>query len=110
MTTIEITSVGDDDGYTVTLHDAGTTTHHRVGVPSALLVTLGLGSGSGSGSASGSGSGSGDEERLVRMSFEFLLEREPPGSILPVFDLDIIGRYFPEYVATMRRQVGPPAS
>jgi hypothetical protein len=106
MTTIEITSVGDDDGYTVTLHDAGTTTHHRVGVPSALLVTLGLGSGSGSGSASGSG----DEERLVRMSFEFLLEREPPGSILPVFDLDIIGRYFPEYVATMRRQVGPPAS
>jgi len=106
MTTIEITSVGDDDGYTVTLHDAGTTTHHRVGVPSALLVTLGLGSASGS----GSGSGSGDEERLVRMSFEFLLEREPPGSILPVFDLDIIGRYFPEYVATMRRQVGPPAS
>lgn len=103
MTTIEITSAGDD-GYTVTLHDAGTTTHHRVGVPSALLVTLGLGS------ASGSGSGSGDEERLVRMSFEFLLEREPPGSILPVFDLDIIGRYFPEYVATMRRQVGPPAS
>ena len=92
MTTIEITSAGDD-GYTVTLHDAGTTTHHRVGVPSALLV-----------------SGSGDEERLVRMSFEFLLEREPPGSILPVFDLDIIGRYFPEYVATMRRQVGPPAS
>jgi hypothetical protein len=105
MTTIEITSAGDD-GYTVTLHDAGTTTHHRVGVPSALLVTLGLGSASGS----GSGSGSGDEERLVRMSFEFLLEREPPGSILPVFDLDIIGRYFPEYVATMRRQVGPPAS
>ena len=105
MTTIEITSAGDD-GYTVTLHDAGTTTHHRVGVPSALLVTLGLGSAS----ASGSGSGSGDEERLVRMSFEFLLEREPPGSILPVFDLDIIGRYFPEYVATMRRQVGPPAS
>ena len=103
MTTIEITSAGDD-GYTVTLHDAGTTTHHRVGVPSALLVTLGLGS------DSGSGSGSGDEERLVRMSFEFLLEREPPGSILPVFDLDIIGRYFPEYVATMRRQVGPPTS
>jgi hypothetical protein len=103
MTTIEITPSGEH-GYTVTLHDAGTSTHHRVGVPPALLVTLGLGS------DSGSGSGSGDEERLVRMSFEFLLEREPPGSILPSFDLDVIGRYFPEYVATMRRQVGPPTS
>jgi hypothetical protein len=34
---------------------------------------------------------------LVRRSFEFLLEREPPGSILREFDLSVIRRYFPEY-------------
>jgi hypothetical protein len=36
-------------------------------------------------------------EELVRRSFEFLLEREPPQSILPRFGLDEIERYFPEY-------------
>jgi hypothetical protein len=34
---------------------------------------------------------------LVRRSFEFLLEREPPESILRRFDLAVIQRYFPEY-------------
>jgi hypothetical protein len=39
---------------------------------------------------------------LVRRSFEFLLEREPKGSILRRFDLPLIGRYFPEYERTIR--------
>jgi hypothetical protein len=39
---------------------------------------------------------------LVRRSFEFLLEREPKGSILARFDLPLIGRYFPEYERTIR--------
>jgi hypothetical protein len=45
------------------------------------------------------GRGQGDEavEDLVRRSFDFLLEREPPSSILPRFDLSVIQRYFPEY-------------
>lgn len=38
-------------------------------------------------------------ESLVKASFEFLLEREPPQSILGSFDLPDIGRYFPEYEA-----------
>jgi len=33
----------------------------------------------------------------VKASFAFLLEREPPGSILHSFDLTEIARYFPEY-------------
>ncbi|TMC54424.1 MAG: hypothetical protein E6J20_05010 [Chloroflexi bacterium] len=45
--------------------------------------------------------GGGDQpaevEDLVRRSFDFLLEREPPGSILREFDLSVIQRYFPEY-------------
>jgi hypothetical protein len=36
-------------------------------------------------------------EELVLASFRFLLERERKESILREFDLDVIGRYFPEY-------------
>ena len=39
---------------------------------------------------------------LVRRSFAFLLERESKTSILPRFDLPLIGRYFPEYERTIR--------
>jgi hypothetical protein len=38
-----------------------------------------------------------DVEELVVRSFEFLLEREPPSSILRRFELSAIQRYFPEY-------------
>ena len=47
-----------------------------------------------------------DDEAVVRESFVFLLEREPPESILPSFSLDIIRRYFPEYDDEMRRRLG----
>jgi hypothetical protein len=36
-------------------------------------------------------------EDLVKRSFEFLLEREPPQSILRRFGLADIEHYFPEY-------------
>ena len=36
-------------------------------------------------------------EDLVKKSFEFLLEREPAGSILQEFNLSVIQKYFPEY-------------
>jgi len=44
-----------------------------------------------------------DPADLVRRSFEFLLAREPKESILPVFDLSVIERYFPEF----EREMGP---
>jgi hypothetical protein len=43
---------------------------------------------------------------LVEASFAFLLEREPPSSILRAFDLPVIGRYFPDFEATMRASRG----
>lgn len=46
-----------------------------------------------------------DLERVVRASFEFLLEREPASSILPEFSLDVIGRYFPEYEDELPRRL-----
>jgi hypothetical protein len=45
-------------------------------------------------------------EELVRRSFEFLLEREPKESILEEFELPVIGRYFPEYEAEIKKRLG----
>lgn len=42
-------------------------------------------------------------EAFVRACFAFLLEREPKESILRTFDVGVIGRYFPEFGATIRR-------
>jgi len=42
-------------------------------------------------------------EDLVSRSFDFLLQREPPASILRKFDLSVIQRYFPEYDREIRR-------
>lgn len=47
------------------------------------------------------------EEDLVRESFIFLLEREPPTSILSRFGLGVIGQYFPEYPSEIRGRHGP---
>ena len=47
--------------------------------------------------------GSADAETLIRKSFEFLLQREPNTSILHSFDLPVIGRYFPDYEATIKK-------
>jgi hypothetical protein len=44
--------------------------------------------------------------RLVRASFEFLLEREPRESILRSFDLEVIGRYFAGWEHEMRASGG----
>lgn len=46
-----------------------------------------------------------DPGRLVERSFAFLLEREPPESILRTFELAVIGRYFPEYEPEIRRRM-----
>lgn len=45
-------------------------------------------------------------ERLIQVSFEFLLEREPKESILRSFALPVIARYFPEYPTEIRRRLG----
>ena len=61
------------------------TSRHRVSVPTRF--------------------GDEDLERVVRASFEFLLEREPASSILSEFSLDVIGRYFPEYEDELPRRL-----
>ena len=46
-------------------------------------------------------------ERLVELSFEFLLEREQRESILRRFGLSAIGRYFPEFERAIRTRPAP---
>jgi hypothetical protein len=46
-----------------------------------------------------------EPNELIRQSFEFLLERESKESILPQFDLPLIGRYFPEYERELKRKI-----
>jgi hypothetical protein len=87
---IEVTHVGEHS-YAVAITGRASTSAHRVVVPPALLSKLGL--------------VSLDEARLVRASFEFLLEREPASAILPRFDLDVIGQYFPEFLGTIRSRL-----
>jgi hypothetical protein len=45
-----------------------------------------------------------DVEDLVRRSFDFLLQREPPSSILQTFDLSVIERYFAEYDRVIKKR------
>jgi hypothetical protein len=46
-----------------------------------------------------------EPQELIRLSFEFLLARELKESILPEFDLPLIGRYFPEYEPELKRRI-----
>ena len=91
MTDIDVQTTDAADGWTclVRVADARGPSEHRVRVARADLERL--------------APGADDPTDLVRRSFEFLLAREPKESILASFDLPVIGRYFPEYEATIRR-------
>ena len=92
MPRIDITTTPKSEGWLcdVTVGN-GATTHHRVRVRQADLARL--------------APGASDPEDLVRASFGFLLEREPPQSILREFDIPVIGRYFPDYEREIGRRL-----
>jgi hypothetical protein len=92
MTTIDVDCPTAGNGWrcSVLLTDPdGSQTRHEVVVSRADLERL--------------APGAVDPADLVRHSFEFLLERESKDSILRRFELPVIGGYFPEYEATIRR-------
>ena len=75
----------------VSVEADGSTSEHEVLVDRATLDDLAPGA---------------TPEALVAESFRFLLEREPPESILRSFELPIIGRYFADYAEEIRRRLG----
>jgi len=77
--------------FRVTVHDGKSETSHQVTVPERLIGELGV--------------AEDDLERVVRESFEFLLEREPASSIMSEFSLEVIARYFPEYEEELPRRL-----
>jgi hypothetical protein len=93
LPTIEVAALpqpGGDWLCRVIVRDARSRSEHQVRVTQADLDRL--------------APDSADPTDLVRRSFVFLLEREPKEAILRAFDLAVIGRYFPEYEATIRRR------
>jgi hypothetical protein len=77
--------------YGVELEEGNEITGHKVRLPQSFLDDLLL-------------SGV-DEERIVRETFDFLLEREPATSILPEFSLEDVTRYFPEFPEELQRRL-----
>jgi hypothetical protein len=88
--TITVTRL-TDSSFRVTVEEGGSRTVHEVTASPQEVERFG-------------GPGA-DAERLVGMSFEFLLEREPKEAILPRFSLATIERYFPEYATVIRQRL-----
>jgi hypothetical protein len=88
---VEVEIAERDDGWlaTVRVEAGATSTEHEVTVRRETYDALTAGVVA--------------PEELVRASFAFLLEREPPSAILRQFDLDAISRYFPEYEREVRK-------
>jgi hypothetical protein len=73
---------GDSWSADVWVHDPRGRSRHRVRVSQEELLRYGRGR---------------SVDELIQASFEFLLQREPPSSILADFELSTIERYFPEF-------------
>jgi hypothetical protein len=56
----------------------------RVGVPPELAARLAA-----------------DPESVAKATIAFLLDREPPGSILAAFECSVVSGYFPDYEAEL---------
>jgi len=90
MAEIEITRIGDGR-FRVEVREGSSKSVHEVTAPADIVRRYG---------------GEASAERLIEVSFEFLLEREPKESILSRFELPVIERYFPEYAADIRERLG----
>jgi hypothetical protein len=90
MTTMRIVSMAPGE-FGVELTEGHEITGHKVRLPPAFLDDLLL--------------AGVDEERIVRETFDFLLEREPATSILPDFSLTDVSRYFPEFPEELVRRL-----
>jgi hypothetical protein len=90
VTDIEVRCISSDESHLAfeVVVSEGDRTTHEVTVSRATLERL-------------AGSGEPDE-RFIERCFEFLLEREPKESILTTFDIEDIGKYFPEFTARIR--------
>jgi hypothetical protein len=92
MVEVRAEARGDDWLCDVTVDQSGRRTRHAVTVRRADLDRW------------AEGTEREDVESLVKRSFDFLLEREPPSAILASFEISVIQRYFGEYDSAFRRR------
>jgi hypothetical protein len=93
MATIEVQEAATATGwrFSVTITEEASQTRHEVTLDRAVYERL--------------TGGAAAPAALVREAFVFLLEHEPKESILRTFDLAVIGRYFPQFEAEIRRRL-----
>jgi hypothetical protein len=80
----KITPVTNGYVYKVELTESGEASQHEVSLTETDYQKL-------------SQQGQITPEELLYYSFQFLLTQESASAILPVFDLPVIGKYFPDY-------------
>jgi hypothetical protein len=90
MTTTHVVSMAPGE-FGVEVTEGDQVTGHKVRLPPTFLDDLLL--------------GEVDQERIVRETIDFLLEREPATSILPEFSLEDVSRYFPEFPEELQRRL-----
>lgn len=93
QTTITVTPIEEEknsDTFRVFINDGSGTSTHDVTVTDEARVKL-------CGAAA-------TKEKLLKRSFEFLLEQEPKESILSSFAIELISTYFPEYPEEIRNR------
>jgi hypothetical protein len=79
MTEIDVHAV-DEGRFRVEVEAGGARHSYDVGVPADLVARLGA-----------------EPAEVVRATLAFLLDREPPSSILASFDCSVVPSYFPDY-------------
>lgn len=85
MASIDVKQSGSGDvlSFDVTVSEASGASSHAVTIDASYFERLRR--------------GDEDPERFIERCFEFLLAREPKGSIMSSFDVSVISRYFPEF-------------
>jgi len=73
----------NEQEFVVTIEEKGSTTEHAVTLDGDYYQNL--------------TDGKITREEFIKISFDFLLEREPKESILSEFNLRVIKNYFPEF-------------
>jgi hypothetical protein len=88
-----VTSAVDEQLYEAKVTVDGRHYAYRVSVPDGLIQRIGA-----------------DPAAIVRATLAFLLDREPPTSIMERFDCSVVARYFPEYETELPRYLEGPGT
>ncbi len=76
--------------FKVVIEESNTSTSHQVSMTKEFYKKLKTNSTS---------------QKIVKHSFQFLLENEPKESILSEFDISIISTYFPDYLKKLKKSL-----